>query len=294
VSQYKENLINEKRIEVEFEGRRVLVGESSGVFETDMNKVNSTTKLLIMTSLALTMDDNTDTREFYVMGSLPIALYSKQKENLKKLMLESKINKLKINGKEKHIIIADFDSFPQSAAAFYSMENVQDYDGNTMVIDLGGRTLDVAQFTYEDGKRKLEKYTTHPVGAFTIYEDIINTINSKYDTELTILDAEKVFSKRFIVDGAPVDTSFIYPIIKKHAQLFVNTIRVEYPLLKTSRVLLAGGLALILAPYMEEYIKEIRLAGFTLLTNRFMPVVNFHEKNGFDKAEHTRFMYKEI
>lgn len=46
--------------------------------------------------------------------------------------------------------------------------------------------------------------------------------------------------------------------------------------------------------HIENYIKEKKLAGFTLLTNRYMPAVNFYEKNGFVKAEHVVFMYKQI
>jgi len=49
-----------------------------------------------------------------------------------------------------------------------------------------------------------------------------------------------------------------------------------------------------LLQHIEEYIKKKKLAGFTLLTNRFMPSVKFYEKNDFVKAEHVLFMYKEV
>ena len=54
------------------------------------------------------------------------------------------------------------------------------------------------------------------------------------------------------------------------------------------------GYGKTLLQHIGEYIKEKKLAGFTLLTNRFMPAVNFYEKNAFVKAEHVVFMYKEI
>lgn len=54
------------------------------------------------------------------------------------------------------------------------------------------------------------------------------------------------------------------------------------------------GYGKALLQHIEEYIKEKSLAGFTLLTNRFMPSVNFYEKNSFIKAEHVVFMYKEV
>jgi aminoglycoside 6'-N-acetyltransferase I len=54
------------------------------------------------------------------------------------------------------------------------------------------------------------------------------------------------------------------------------------------------GYGNILLKHIEKYIEEKKLAGFTLLTNRYMPAVNFYEKNGFVKAEHVVFMYKEV
>lgn len=45
---------------------------------------------------------------------------------------------------------------------------------------------------------------------------------------------------------------------------------------------------------IEEYIKEKSLAGFTLLTNRYMPAPNFYRKSGFIDGEHILFMYKEV
>jgi aminoglycoside 6'-N-acetyltransferase I len=52
------------------------------------------------------------------------------------------------------------------------------------------------------------------------------------------------------------------------------------------------GKQLLLA--IEDYIKEHSLAGFTLLTNRYMPAVAFYQKNDFTLADHVAFMYKVI
>lgn len=54
------------------------------------------------------------------------------------------------------------------------------------------------------------------------------------------------------------------------------------------------GYGNILLQHLERYIKEKKLAGFTLLTNKYMPAVKFYDKNGFTKAEHVLFMYKEV
>jgi aminoglycoside 6'-N-acetyltransferase I len=54
------------------------------------------------------------------------------------------------------------------------------------------------------------------------------------------------------------------------------------------------GLGKQLLQFIEAYIKEKKLAGFTLLTNRYMPAPEFYRKNGFTDAEHVLFMYKEV
>ncbi|MBQ8787589.1 MAG: GNAT family N-acetyltransferase [Oscillospiraceae bacterium] len=44
----------------------------------------------------------------------------------------------------------------------------------------------------------------------------------------------------------------------------------------------------------EEYVKEHKLAGLTLCTNKYAPAPNFYRKNGFEDNEFIMFMYKEI
>lgn len=44
----------------------------------------------------------------------------------------------------------------------------------------------------------------------------------------------------------------------------------------------------------EDYVKEHKLAGFTLSTNRYAPAPQFYKKNGFFDCEHVQFMGKEI
>lgn len=49
-----------------------------------------------------------------------------------------------------------------------------------------------------------------------------------------------------------------------------------------------------LLQFIEQYIKDNKLAGITLLTNKYMPALKFYNKNEFTNAEHVIFMYKEI
>lgn len=54
-----------------------------------------------------------------------------------------------------------------------------------------------------------------------------------------------------------------------------------------------GGYGSMLINAAEEYVKEHKLAGLTLCTNKYAPAPNFYRKNGFVDNEYIMFMYKE-
>ena len=55
-----------------------------------------------------------------------------------------------------------------------------------------------------------------------------------------------------------------------------------------------GGYGSMLINAAEEYVKEHKLAGLTLCTNKYAPAPNFYRKNGFNDNEFIMFMYKEM
>ena len=54
------------------------------------------------------------------------------------------------------------------------------------------------------------------------------------------------------------------------------------------------GYGQTLLKHIEGYIHTKGLAGFTLLTNRYMPAIEFYRKYGFTHAEHVAFLYKMV
>lgn len=59
-------------------------------------------------------------------------------------------------------------------------------------------------------------------------------------------------------------------------------------------VLQRNGYASELINAAEEYVKERKLAGFTLSTNRYASAPQFYKKNGFIGCERILFMGKEV
>jgi len=54
-----------------------------------------------------------------------------------------------------------------------------------------------------------------------------------------------------------------------------------------------SGLGTALLNEIEKYVREKKLAGITLSTNKYAPAPRFYEKNGFSACEHVLFMAKE-
>lgn len=54
------------------------------------------------------------------------------------------------------------------------------------------------------------------------------------------------------------------------------------------------GLGSELIAEAERYVRDKKLAGLTLTTNRYAPAPNFYRKNGFSDAEHVLYMFKEM
>ena len=54
------------------------------------------------------------------------------------------------------------------------------------------------------------------------------------------------------------------------------------------------GFGTALLQKAEEYVREKKLAGITLSTNRFAPAPAFYKKNGFVEYSHVLFMGKEV
>ena len=55
-----------------------------------------------------------------------------------------------------------------------------------------------------------------------------------------------------------------------------------------------SGYGSMLIKAAEDYVKEHKLAGLTLCTNKYAPAPDFYRKNGFNNNEFIIFMYKEF
>lgn len=251
--------INEGKLEVEYEGKKYMVGDSAKLgeytFAVDLDKTDhENTMVCILTALAMSMKRNVE--EFQVITGLPVGLYAKQKEALKEKLMHKGHLKIKLNGVQKYMKITKGDVFPQSAAIFYSVKTKGE---SVLVIDAGGLTIDVSLFEMISGKYKLTKYRTYPQGTLKLYSKIIKKINTEYEMDHKVLDAENIIKNGLCIYGQKQNCSFINDMINVYVSDFMNDIKLDFNLKSAGQVPLGGGGSILLQEYMKKHIPHAYL-----------------------------------
>lgn len=102
--------------------------------------------LLTLISIAKEMDKmEIYNAEITLLGGLPQRWYDKQKEDFKKYLTADGQNIFfEYEGKVYNIVIRKAILFEQGYAAFFSLDNVEQYlDGEVCIVDIGGGTMDI-------------------------------------------------------------------------------------------------------------------------------------------------------
>lgn len=225
-------------IEVEIGGKTYTVGQ--GDFITDLNKIdNDLTKIIILTGLA----KSSEVDNFYMVTGLPIGQYNVQKEQLKAMLLQNPVNNMVIDGVKRTIRIMGAEIFPQCAGAFYTIPSQQLEDGLYLIVDWGGRTVDMSLWEVKSGKRKMQHFSTIAQGSLILYRDIVRYINVKYDMSLDVEEGERIVSDRVIdIYGSKEDLSSVINGFKaEQVETVFKHINLEYPQYKIARHMGCGG-----------------------------------------------------
>jgi plasmid segregation protein ParM len=230
----EDEVLLEQKTVLEYQGTKWIVGEK-GECAADLYKAkHHHTLLLILVMLAKRSPDAD------LVTGLPIGLYAGQKEEMKRL-LDGKCFDVKLNDVPMRIKINHAEVFPEAAGAFYSQSQYQD----ALVVDIGGLSIDCALFQH----KKLIKSSTYALGMMKLYRSIANNLNAKYGLNFDEWDVERVIKDGLYIDGEKVDLN-ADGLIKEHVQELKKNICYEYDLRAIPTVLLTGGAAEWLHPYL--------------------------------------------
>lgn len=202
-----------------------------GEFDTEYRKVQKQhLKELFIAAVALSADDI----ENQVVVGLPLSQYKQDKETLKELLTKERIYQITINGINKKIIIEDVEVYPEG------LGSVDNFEG--IVIDIGGRTTDIAEIE----NMKVKNPFSLPVGIMNLYSDFIKVINDRYSLDLKTNDVDRILRNGLKIYGEPKDISFALDIFKQYVETIINELQINYSI-KTHDIKLTGGGAALLA-----------------------------------------------
>lgn len=125
----------------------------------------------------------------------------------------------------------------------------------------------------------------------SVYNNELWQCRWSFDTAVAYLK-DYFDSKKFVgfvleLDGRLCGAAFCHEKIWwNNSELFIDEMFVEPSMQRR-------GYGSELLSAAEDYIRERKLAGFTLTTNRYAPAPMFYKKNGFVDCEHILFMAKE-
>lgn len=247
-----ENILGSTGDVLEYEGIKYYIKE--GKLENNYDKANKETNIILfLYSLAIQKNSY-----FKVVVGLPVLAYKNSKETFRDKLMENKIYKLNLNGKEKTIVIEDVIVFPEGAGAYF---NINNRAKNAVIIDIGGGTTNIVSF--KNGK--LDKCTTIAKGMIELYNRIRDYLNSKYTLKLELEDIENILKEGLKVDGEEANWSFIKSITDNFISDLMNELR-NFEI-RTSTVYLTGGGTKLLKVALKNKIPGLVLVEDYLFAN---------------------------
>lgn len=261
-STYKEGeaINSEQGQNIEYSGKKYTIG-GKGAFTVDINKISDKfTELATLTAAANTMKDD-DYAELNIIAGLPVKYYSSQKDNLISAISKYGQKEITLNGTKKTIKILSVHSFPQSAGIV--IMNPKEYKNiKTLVIDMGGYTIDVSLHGGENGLALLD-YATYNKGIYTFYNELMQKMNANYSLGISdINDMEDIINTKeyFSVNGTKYKTSILDNDINFYLEPIISDIQIQFPIKSVDKVLIIGGAGKFFYPYIKKsFIKYAEL-----------------------------------
>lgn len=211
-------------------------GRNEVDYNTNINKSTYTdAKVLIIGALSklITVED-----EVKLITCIPPTQNSLANVERYKTLLRTPPNgmeRVRTGKRDLTFRITEVQVFPECAAAFYHIP--MNYN-KVILIDLGGMTVNVAQFEY----RKMISWGTYNKGTLALCYKLKQELNSEYQMEDDLLGVEFILENGLYGDPEGGE-KIISRVINSHAEDIVREISMKFNL-KAGQVVVTGGGAL--------------------------------------------------
>lgn len=257
---------NEKFI---FEGEEYLINE--GRFENEMLKYTKDNYLCLL-YYSIGKCTAEDENNINLVTAIPFSQYKSKKDEMEDFIKKNNKKTIIIDGKKRDITIKNVTVFPEgySFKAIGDIVNKLTKGLNTVVIDSGGNTTDLAIF---DNRLNLKDGKSVRLGLLNLYQNVREYINITHELNISLEDAKRIFNG----EQSIMNDTFEYKreLVKRHIITLVNEIKGEVENLKNSNVVLVGGGSEILGSTLKKlYPQTIVCEDITLQAEGLLNIAN--------------------
>lgn len=242
------NDMNKNDIKVKFNGLDYTIGQGNSNIGLYRYK-NNNYKVSLLTSIAKSFSENEI--ECNLVVGCPVEIFNKNKdvvEDMKKTIKEWGPQAITINGEVKSIIIKDIEIFCESGIVFENKDRFA--NEKTLVIDLGGGTLDISLWNKLD---LIDCKSNDKMGMINLYVDIVKEVNRRNNSNLTNDDAKNMIGKKeYKINQEMKDISYIDAIIENFIIGLASDVNQIFPFANVDSIQLIGGGAIALKEYFVE------------------------------------------
>ena len=232
----KENMLGIEGELVKVERGRYVVGGKGNVIDSLIK--NRFGYYIILISVMLYKESMQDVNKFKILVGLPIGIYAKNKDDMQMMLMKGMKNlRCEMAGVEKVVSVEDVEVFPEGAGVYFAKNEIV-ANKKSLIIDFGGLSVDVLNFS-ERGR--LKKYSSYRYGTMTIFTKIAQMINSLYGTYLDEWDVDSDMRNKGKISVGGEEVREVEDIIDNEVQELINKIRLDFDLRSMDVILLSGG-----------------------------------------------------
>lgn len=222
---------------------------NSGKYENNLLKYQKDNYLSL---LYYSITSVTDFNNINLITCIPASQY-KKKDELQNYLEKNNKKSIILDGKKRNIILENITVLPESYSfkADKKLMNKINRNVDTLVTDIGGFTTDLSLF---DNNMNLKDANSINLGMLNLYKNSREHLNIQYDLDLSLEDAKDIFDgNKQLLNG---DFSYKTEIVKRFVVNLINEIKILYPNLKNSNIILVGGGSTILYPTMKKLYEQ--------------------------------------
>lgn len=232
-----------------------------GEFSTDYNKAEKDITIQLLYYALAKYDANI----FDIVVSLPISQYKAKKQGFEQLIRNNNAKTVSFGNITKDIIIDKILVMPEGASAIYNLSKEQKEIIGTkqlLIVDVGGRTTDVALFI----NNKIKDVKTVSTGSLTVYEEIVEEVNNKFITDFKLEDGEELLKNGLFLKGKQQDLRFIVEILKRHFNAIYKELQLKFNL-DLGYVFLTGGGSYLFRKAFKNRLSNVLLSNDPIFDN---------------------------